>query len=67
MPLNLKIENHELPDFRKILDRAMNTWEPRDQPPWLQEMSNAVDRMLTRLRYQEQMELETAQQAAAGH
>lgn len=36
----------ELAEFRQVLDRAMNTWEPALQPSWLQEISDDVDRRL---------------------
>jgi hypothetical protein len=41
-------ESSEIPELRVVLDRAMNTWEPAEQPPWLQGLSDAVDRLLTR-------------------
>ena len=36
----------ELPDLRKVLNRAMNTWDPHDQPGWLQDLSDLVDKAL---------------------
>lgn len=38
----------ELAEFRQVLDRAMNTWEPALQPSWLQEISDGVDRRLAK-------------------
>lgn len=38
-----------LPDLRKTLNRAMNTWEPRDQPEWLQHLSDYLDQRMAAL------------------
>lgn len=38
----------DLPDLRRVLDRAMNTWEPALQPAWLQPFSDALDRRLAK-------------------
>ena len=46
MNFNVTFTKEELPDLRKLLDRAMNTWDPRDQPGWLQGLSERVDRAL---------------------
>ena len=46
MNFNVTFTKEELPDLRKLLDRAMNTWGPRDQPAWLQGLSDRVDRSL---------------------
>lgn len=32
-----------LKDLRATLDRGMNTWEPQEQPKWLQTLSDRVD------------------------
>lgn len=39
----------ELRDLRVVLDRAMNTWEPHLQPPWLQTLSDELDRRMAEL------------------
>lgn len=36
----------QLPELRETLDRAMNTWEPQDQPKWLRGLSERVDAAL---------------------
>lgn len=36
----------ELKELRVTLDRAMNTWEPKDWPKWLGPLSDRVDREL---------------------
>ena len=46
MNFNVTFTKEELPDLRKLLDRAMNTWGPLDQPAWLQGLSDRVDRAL---------------------
>lgn len=46
MTFNVTFTKEELPDLRKVLDRAMNTWEPQNQPDWLPELSDRVDRWL---------------------
>lgn len=35
-----------LKNFRMMLNRAMNCWEPAVQPKWLQELSDRVDAAL---------------------
>ena len=44
--LTVTFTESELPDLRKVLDRAMNTWDPHDQPGWLQDLSDLVDKAL---------------------
>lgn len=44
--LHIMFEEEEIPDLRRVLDRAMNAWEPKDQPRWLQELSDKIDRRL---------------------
>lgn len=46
MNFNVTFTKEELPALRKVLDRAMNTWAPQDQPVWLGELSDRVDRSL---------------------
>lgn len=46
MSFNVTFTKEELPDLRKVLDRAMKTWEPQNQPRWLQGLSERVDRAL---------------------
>ena len=47
MSLHFIIEDgQDLVEFRRLLDRSMNTWEPKDRPAWLQDMSDRVDRRL---------------------
>lgn len=46
MSLTVIFEHSELPQLRTTLDRAMNTWEPHQQPPWLQQLSDQVDNQL---------------------
>lgn len=41
--LRLYFSGQSLAELRKVLDRAMNTWEPADQPVWLQDLSEVVD------------------------
>lgn len=36
----------ELPEVRQLLDRAMNTWEPKQRPAWVQELSDRLDRII---------------------
>jgi hypothetical protein len=36
----------QLEELRATLNRAMNTWEPNDQPKWLQAFSDRVDARL---------------------
>ena len=38
----------ELPELRRILDRAMNTLEPDHQPDWLKRLSDAVDERMVK-------------------
>ncbi len=38
----------EVRELRSVLDRAMNTWEPKQWPAWLSQLSEAVDRSLKR-------------------
>ena len=44
--LHIAFDDNELPQLRHVLDRAMNTWEPKDQPQWLKDLSNKVDQKL---------------------
>lgn len=44
--LHIAFTDNELPQLRHVLDRAMNTWEPKDQPQWLKELSTKVDQKL---------------------
>lgn len=32
--------------YAQVLDRAMNTWDPKEQPAWLSVLSDEVDKML---------------------
>ena len=44
--LTITFTESELPELRKVLNRAMNTWDPHDQPGWLQDLSDLVDKTL---------------------
>lgn len=33
-------------ELRKVLNRAVNTWEPQDWPEWLHRLVNTVDQQL---------------------
>lgn len=46
MTLTVTFTTEELPGLRKVLNRAMNTWDPQDQPGWLQDLSDLVDKKL---------------------
>lgn len=46
MTLTITFTTEELPGLRKALNRAMNTWDPHDQPRWLQDLSDLVDKKL---------------------
>jgi hypothetical protein len=46
LPFVVVLEPAQWPSFRKVLDRAMNCWEPQDQPAWLQGMSDELDRRI---------------------
>ena len=45
-PLTVTFAPEELPQLRTTLDRAMRTWEPKQQQPWIQELSDMVDRSM---------------------
>lgn len=47
--VNFVLSWHQLADMRVVLDRAMNTWEPGKQPPWLAHFSAQIDQCLGRL------------------
>lgn len=36
----------EIEELRIVLDRAMNTWEPKDRPPWVDELNQRVAKLL---------------------
>lgn len=44
----LLLSPEEVRQFREVLDRAMNTWEPALQPPWLQDLSDSVDQVIAK-------------------
>lgn len=46
--ITIQFTNEELPDLRRLLDRAMGTWEPKDQPPWLRPLSDYIDHKMGR-------------------
>lgn len=46
MPMTVTFDDEDLPVLRQILDRAMNTWEPKLQPPMLVELSDRLDMKL---------------------
>lgn len=46
MAFTVTFEQSELPELRTVLDRTMNTWEPHQQPKWLQQLSDDVDAAL---------------------
>lgn len=46
MNFTISFTPDQLPELRETLDRAMNTWEPQDQPKWLRGLSERVDAAL---------------------
>lgn len=46
MPLQVRFEDKELPALKELLNRALNTWEPRKAPQWAFELERAVERKL---------------------
>lgn len=34
MALHVKFEEHELPELKQLLQRALNCWDPKDAPKW---------------------------------
>lgn len=47
--LTVRFEDHELPDLSRLLLRALNTWEPANQPPWALELADRVCGRLEKL------------------
>lgn len=47
-PLNARWEPHEVPALRDLLQRALNTWEPKRRPEWALEFADYVDDYLKR-------------------
>lgn len=44
--LHVQFEDHEVPELRLLLDRAMGCWEPAVMPKWVQSLSDQVDKRL---------------------
>ncbi len=42
--LTIRIANADMEGFSRILMRALNCWEPQDQPTWAMLMADIVDK-----------------------
>lgn len=49
MALTFKFEDEELAGLQQVFRRACSTWEPADQPKWIQDVIDAVDARLAKL------------------
>lgn len=42
MALHAQWDDEELPKLKELLNRALNTWEPKDVPKWAWELDAKV-------------------------
>ena len=49
MPLTMSFNDSELPDLDRLLNRALNCWEPKDQPPWALGLADRVKARLQKI------------------
>lgn len=50
MPLNARWDDEELPKLKELLNRALNTWDPKDAPKWAYELDAKVEKKLQELK-----------------
>lgn len=50
MALQIKFEDHELPELKQLLNRALNCWDPKDAPKWAFDLDAIVDAKLNNLK-----------------
>lgn len=50
MALHIKFENEELPALRRLLNRALNCWDPKDAPKWAFELDQLVEAKIESLK-----------------
>ena len=49
MTLHASFNDSELPDLDRLLTRALNCWEPKDQPPWAMGLADRVKARLQKI------------------
>lgn len=53
MGLNVRFEDEELPKLQQLLLRAMNCWDPKETPPWANELFDRVQARMDELKRRE--------------
>lgn len=46
MALHVKFEDHEIPELKQLLNRALNCWDPKDAPKWAFDLDAIVEAKL---------------------
>lgn len=53
MALHVEWQDEELPKLQELLNRALNTWDPKDVPPWAWQLDARVQARITDLKTRE--------------
>ena len=50
MALHIKFTEHELPELKQVLNRALNCWDPKDAPKWAFELDALVEAKINEIK-----------------